>query len=97
MDIAREFPSLADNIHSDLVDTLGGKVVGRDLGHVWYSRDSRQKVMYSGRVVKVKKKGGGTYVISYWAQNETYDDAIDFEVSKYELAADLVCGDMIFS
>ncbi|KAK2170437.1 hypothetical protein LSH36_3g30076 [Paralvinella palmiformis] len=42
LDIAREFPSLADNIHSDLVDTLGGKVVGRDLGHVWYSRDSKK-------------------------------------------------------
>ena len=30
--------------------------------------------------------------MAYWKQNETYDDAEDFELTKYELGADIVCG-----
>ena len=97
LDITREFPDLADDARSDLMDTLGGHVVGRDICHVWYSRESRQRMLYNGKVEKLKKKAGGTYVIGYWRQDETYDDAIDFEVSRYELAADLVCRDLMFS
>ena len=96
LDIGTEFPDLAESVRSDLMGILGGKVVGRAICHVWYNRESKQKEMYSGKVEKLKKKAGGTYVIGYWSQDETYDDAVDFEVSKYEQAADLVCGDLVF-
>ena len=96
LDIGTEFPDLPESVRSDLMGILGGKVVGRAICHVWYNRESKQKEMFSGKVEKLKKKAGGTYVIGYWSQDETYDDAVDFEVSKYELAADLVCGDLVF-
>ena len=35
--------------------------------------------------------------MAYWKQNETYDDAEDFELTKYELGADIVCGDLVLS
>lgn len=44
-----------------------------------------------------KKKKKGTYVIAYWGENESYDDAVDFEVSVYELAADFICQDLTLS
>ena len=43
------------------------------------------------------KKRNTTYVVAYWKQNETYDDAEDFELTKYELGADIVCGDLVLS
>ncbi|KAI0217294.1 hypothetical protein LSAT2_030864, partial [Lamellibrachia satsuma] len=97
LNIRRELSDLADSARSDLVDSLWGKVVAQSICHVWYSRESRQKVIYNSKVEKLKKKTGGTYVIDYWSQDETYDDAVNFEMSKYELSADLVCGDLIFA
>ena len=50
--------------------------------------------------VKLKnlKKAGGTYVEGYWSEEETYqDDAVDYDISKYALAADLVCEDLTVS
>ena len=58
--------------------------------------ESQSRKRYSGKVETLNKKAGGTYVIGHWSQDETYDDAVDFEVSKYELAADLVCEDLVF-
>ena len=65
-----------------------GNAVGRSLCHVWYDEDGHDKVVYSGNT---------TYVVAYWKQNETYDDAEDFELTKYELGADIVCGDLVLS
>ena len=47
----------------------------------------------------MKKKGGGTYVVSYWNENEgeTYEDRIDFDILKFALAADYVCEDLTMS
>ena len=94
LNIARDFPDLEERVQHDLADILHGKVVGRNICHVWYSRESRQKTIYNGKVEKLKKKAGGTYVIGYWSQIETYDDAVDYDVSKHALAADLVCEDL---
>ena len=66
-----------------------GNVVGRSLSHVWYDEDGLDKVVYSGKFEKLKRSK--TYVMAYWKQNETYDDAEDFELTKYELGADIVC------
>ena len=35
------------------------------------------------------KKASGTYVIGYWNEDETYDDAIDYDICKYALVWDL--------
>ena len=97
LDIDRDFPDLEEHARSDLQDILSGKAVGRDICHVWIDRESREKTMYNGRMEKMKKKAGGTYVVAYWSQDETYDDAIDYDVSKFELAADFICDELVLS
>ena len=42
-----------------------------------------------------KTKAKGTkYDIAYWSQHETYDDATDFDMSIFKLAADLISNDL---
>ena len=56
--------------------------------------------VYSGKFEKLKRSK--TYVVTYWKLNETYDNADDFELTKYELGADNVCvcggggGDLVY-
>jgi hypothetical protein len=46
----------------------------------------------------VLKRGGGVYVVGYWGEGETYeDDAVDYDMKKCALAADLMCGDLTLS
>ena len=36
--------------------------------------------------------------MGYWSEEETYqDNAVDYDISKYALAADLVCEDLTVS
>ena len=55
-----------------------------------------EKTTYSGRIEKLKKRKGNVipYVVSYWDSGETYDDAVDYTISMYELGADLICEDL---
>ena len=63
---------------------------------MWYDDDSQAKTVYNCKVEKTTKERGGTYVVGFWSEEETYqDDAVDYDVSKYVLAADLVCEDLI--
>lgn len=82
-----------------LTDILTGKIIGHQIFHVWYDMDSQQQTLYNGKVEKLLKKAGGTYRVGYWLDGEDYEtDAVqDLDVSKYALAADLVCGDLTLS
>ena len=63
-------------------------------------QDGNTKTVYMGKVEKYLKKGGGTYRIAYWqeGEGETYEkDAEDYDLSKYAVGADLVCGDLTLS
>ena len=63
---------------------------------IGYDDDSQPKTVYNGKVDKLLKKTGGTHVVEYWSEEETYqDDAVDYDISKYALAADMVCEDLI--
>jgi len=42
-----------------------------------------------------KLRRSNIYKVAYWALHETYDDATDYDMSIYELAADLLHGDLI--
>ena len=35
-------------------------------------------------------------MVGYWATMEEYNDAEDYELSKYALAADLITGELAF-
>ena len=92
-DIRTVFPDLEDNLLSDLVGTLSGYVVGRDICHVWYETDKKLKTVYSGRLEKLRKRKGN-YKVAYWGEGQCYDDAEDYKVSKFQLGANLICGDL---
>ena len=96
-DIATQFPELEENSVTDLAGILTGDVVGRNICHVWYNADTRDKTVYSGMIEKLKKRKGNAhcYKVVYWGQEESYDDAVNYEISKFELGADLICGDLV--
>lgn len=56
-------------------------------------------MIYSGRIEKMKLKGRSKnmYVVAYWNNGETYEDAVDYDMSKFELAADFVSEDLLLS
>ncbi len=55
LEIARDFPLMEEEAQADLADILPGKVVGRQICHVGYNRELRQKTMYNGKIEKRKK------------------------------------------
>jgi hypothetical protein len=78
-------------------DCLGSQLLCSS-GHIWYDQENREKTVYFGKIEKVLKRGGGVYVVGYWVEGETYeDDAVDYDMKKCALAADLMCGDLTLS
>ena len=51
--------------------------------------EDRRRILYTGRIEKMKAKGS-TCVVAYWSQTEMYSDATDYDMSVFELAADLI-------
>ena len=93
-----DFGHLEQSIQYNIRDILDGRVCGRRICHVWYDDETQAKTMYHGKVEKLKK-GRGTYVVSYWNEEEgkTYNEAVEYDISKYALAANLACEDLIMS
>ena len=81
----------------DLECILTGNIVGRQLCQFWYDEEKPSNTLYYGKGEKSLKKSHGTYRVAYWlASGECYeDDAEDYDVSKFALAADLVCNDLV--
>ena len=96
-DIPATFPDLTGTTQCELADILTGAVVGRNICHTWYDADTKERTVYSGRIEKLKrkKKDVHSYTVGYWNSGETYDDAVDYTVCKYELGADLICEDLV--
>ena len=85
--------SVSDNDKVMAQDIVEGRATGRNVVHVW--NDECTLRTYNGRMTKLK--ANKKYKIAYWGANETYDDAVDYDVSMYELAVDLLLGDLILS
>ena len=81
----------------DIEKILNEKIIGKKFCHVWFDDATQAKVSYFGKIEKVSKRKRGTYVVAYWQEGEEYENAEDYDVTKYELAADFVCGDLIFA
>ena len=94
-----EFGHIDPENQKSVQDILDGKVVGRQICHIWYDEDTESKTLFNGKIEKLKKKGGGTYVVGYWdeTKGETYQEAEDIDISKFALAADLICDDLTIS
>ena len=90
------FPNLESKDIQDLSDILFGSAVGCNIRHVWYDANLNDQVTYSGRIGKLKRNKKD-YEVAYWSKEETFNDAVDYKMSRLALAADLVCGDLIMS
>ena len=76
-----------------LEDIVQGRAVGREIVHVW--SDNNVLTTFNGRIDKLK--GKTKYRVAYWKTDESYDDAEDFDIPKYELAVDFLLGDLVVS
>ena len=96
--LSAEFPDFDDDMIHTVNDILTEKAVGRNICHVWYDATTQQKTLYLGKFEKVLKKAGGTYRVGYWLEGESYEeDAEDYDISKFALAADVIYGDLTLS
>lgn len=72
-------------------DILGGRKVGRKACHAWY--ENQELAVYNAKCEKLKNQ---TYRVAYWSQSEMYDDATDYDISMFQMAADVLYGDLVF-
>lgn len=72
-------------------DILGGRIVGRKACHAWY--ENQELAVYNAKCEKLKNQ---TYRVAYWSQSEMYDDATDYDISMFQMAADVLYGDLVF-
>ena len=68
--------------------------MGRTICHVW--AEDGKLVLYNGRIIKIKASKS-VYKVGYWAQDEDYSDATDYDMSVYALAADFLYDDLNLS
>lgn len=96
--IGTTFPHLNEVTKADLEELLSGAIVGKKILHTWYDDNNGSKTVFCGKVEKQKKRKGVEYfTIAYWKENGSYDeDAEDSLLTKYELGADLIAGDLEF-
>ena len=89
------FPELKRNKLQELTDILDGKCIGRNIMPSWHDDATQENTLYCGRIEKLLR-GGLRYEVAYWEPTEDYDDAEDYELSEYAIAADLFVDDLAF-
>ena len=87
-----EFPDIGEEKLEKLTELLSGKSVGKLICHSWY--EDGNCVVYNGKLEKLKAQGK-KYVVGYWSQEESYDDATDYDMSVFELGADFIADDLL--
>ena len=94
-ELPSKFPELDICKIEELTQLLKGRCIGKNIIHSWYDEETPGKKAYYGRFEKQLRKGL-IYRVGYWATMEEYDNAEDYELSKYALAADLITGELAF-
>ena len=93
-DIEKDYQNLEGRKLENLLDLWEEKVIGREIRHIWYDSESQEKTLYNGRIVKFVKSTA-MYKIAYWDLDGSYEDAEDYQLSKYALGADLLIDDLV--
>ena len=57
--------------------------------------DTQENNVYRCRIEKLLREGF-KYEVAHWVPTEDYDDAENYELSKYAIAADLFVDDLAF-
>ena len=89
--VVKDFPELNDASVAQLKEIMNGNAVGKKILHVWY--EEGKLITYNGKLEKLKRPH--TYKVSYWGLNQPEDDAADYNLSMFELAADLLYKDLL--
>ncbi|XP_047138521.2 uncharacterized protein LOC124814655 [Hydra vulgaris] len=90
-EIVNSYKHLSNDQLFDLEEIMSDRIVGKKLEHEWYDPKTCKSVLYNGRVEKVnKRKNDFIYTISYWKDDETDIEAVDYCMKKIQLAADVV-------
>ncbi len=55
--------------------------------------DDGVQTVYNGKVTKLRAKSQ-SYIVAYWSQGEAFADAVDYNMTMHELAADLLHNDL---
>lgn len=92
--ILGDYPEICadETVCSKVREIMQGQIVGLELVHVWF--EDGKLVPYNGKVRKLKKSE--KYKIAYWTASETSEDAVDYDLSIYELSVDCLYGDLLF-
>ena len=70
----------------------GEKVLKRNICDMWQDADTFSQDIYYGRLLNIKKKNSTKYTVSYWKPNENEDDdGVEYDMTKYQLFADINC------
>ena len=77
--------------NDQIKDILEGRVVGKRARRMWFEEQKLE--VYNAKFEKLKKNK--VYKVAYWLQSESYDDSTDYDMSMYQLAADLLYGDLL--
>jgi hypothetical protein len=65
---------------------------------MWFDNATNTQEVYYGRIVSIKKKNNDVYIVSYWKPKENEDDdGVEYDMSKYQLSADIISGDMVIT
>lgn len=88
---------IEDEQMEELDDLLRGGVVGRRVSHVW-AEEGGERVIYNGRITEFKTvRRKDKYLITYWLPEEDEEDGVEYDMTVFELGADLIAGDLLLS
>ena len=93
-ELPSKFPELDICKIEELTQLLEGRCIGKNIIHSWYDEETQGKKAYYGRFEKQLRKG--LIRVGYWTTTDEYDNAEDYKLSKYALAADLITGELAF-
>ena len=100
-ELASAFPDLDGKGQSDVTDLLEEKeLFGRNVCHIWFDEETQRHDLYYGLIegkhLRKRKNGHPVYVIAYWdPDEESYNNSDSYELTKFELAVDVVFGDLM--
>ena len=90
--VLKDFPEVNEASVAQLkVMRLNGNAVGKKIIHVWY--EEGKLITYNGKLEKLKRPH--IYKVSYWGLNQPEYAAADYNISMFELAADLLYKDLL--
>lgn len=93
-EICSQLPAEATSAALTLLNNPAN-AVGTPLVHTFFDEEQGTDVLYRGTILKLKRKKLCTFVVAYQDQGEEVEEATDYDMTRNQLVADLVCGDLV--